>query len=95
MLQGIRARSPHISHSVEWKKSHSERKKPADAWTPVEVGIHMADLVAGDLLILAQKHLTRTLLTENADVVHDALIPEGTWIWKDNSPAGACHAFCQ
>jgi hypothetical protein len=60
ILQGIRARFLYLSHSLEWTKSHPERKKPVDAWPPADVGIHMADLVAGDPLILAEQQPTLT-----------------------------------
>jgi hypothetical protein len=48
IIQGVRARFLYVSHSLEWTKAYLERKKPEHTWTPADVGIHMADLIAGD-----------------------------------------------
>jgi hypothetical protein len=85
MLQGVRARSPHLSHSLEWTKAHPERKKPEHTWTPADIGIHTADLIAGDPVPLALRHPNPSLTTVDADQVHSALIPADTWVWKDSS----------
>jgi hypothetical protein len=85
MLQGVWARFPFLSHSLEWTKAHPERKKPENTWTPADVGIHTADLIAVDPATLALRHPTLSLTIVDADQVHCALIPEGTWVWKDSS----------
>jgi hypothetical protein len=70
MLQGVRAQSPYLSHSLEWTKAHPERKKPEHTWTPADIGIHTADLIAGDPAILALRHPNLPLTTVDTDQVH-------------------------
>ncbi len=78
MLQGVRARSPYLSHSLEWTKAHPERKKPERTWTPADIGINTAEFIAGDPVTLALRHPNLSLTTVDANQVHSALIPEGT-----------------
>lgn len=76
MLQGIWAHSPYLSNSLEWAKAYPEQKKSEHTWKPEDIGIYMTDLVARDSVTLVSKLPTLTPITEDADLIHNALILE-------------------
>jgi hypothetical protein len=80
MLQGVRARSPHLFHFLEWTKAHPERKKPEHTWTPADICIHTADLIAAGPVPLALRHPNLSLTTVDADQVHKVTIAKKRYI---------------
>jgi hypothetical protein len=53
-----------LGHELQWTKSHPERIKLHMDWTVDDQGIYLADLVAGELVIL---HSEVEIITYSAD----------------------------
>ena len=82
LLLGLRylASHPRCSSTLTWTPSHPERSKPSAAWTADDWGIHFADRLAGLDAPLPEAQIFHC----DADAIHAAITPAGTWQWCVN-----------
>ena len=84
---------PPSGHNVEWTRSHPERRLALEdiaQWSDKDKGIYAADAAAGaefDELNRSGLPVCTFLELALSELV-DALIPEGSWHWREDNSSG-------
>ena len=84
---------PPGGHTVEWTRSHPERRLSLEdvaLWSDKDKGIYAADAAAGaEFAELNRPGLPVCIFSELVlPELVDALIPEGTWHWREDRSSG-------
>lgn len=75
--------------TLTWTPSHPERTKAQSTWTETDWEIHLADTIAGALHPQDSAPVLQVYHCNSEDI-HAALMPLGTWHWRDDNALFHC-----